>query len=133
MTHLQCRLPDVRVTKPQGLSSRMFFHVYSGPNAVAFAQLSTRSAVRQRRSGKQSGTADMAPGISYCLKNIEVRQNYRNLGIGSALLQEIISFCREERISALYGEARGEMDVLRRWYRNKGFKLDAIDNIEMPL
>lgn len=134
MTHLQCRLPDVTVTKPQGLSNRMFFHVYSGPNAIAFAQLSTATSRAMRRQRVAVDTNDQqVPGIRYCLKNIEVRQNYRNLGVGTALLQEIINFCKEERVTALYGEAKGEVESLRRWYRETGFELDAVDNIELSL
>ena len=60
-------------------------------------------------------------------------QNYRNLGVGTALLNEIINFCQDERVSALYGEAKGDLDVLRRWYRDQGFVLDAVDNIELSL
>ena len=133
MSQLQCQLPDITVTKPQGLSRRMFFHVYSGPNAIAYAQLSSGAASRRRRSVVERDEAAYSPGVSYCLKNIQVSQNYRNLGVGSALLQEIISFCRDERISALYGEAKGDMEILRRWYRAKGFELDAVDNIQLSL
>lgn len=111
----------------------MFFHVYSGPNAIAFAQLSTRSGSQQRRSLSRNPDVEQPPAISYCLKNIEVSQNYRNLGVGSALLDEIINFCQEERVSAIYGEAKGELAILRRWYRHKGFKLDAVDNIRLSI
>lgn len=133
MTSLQCKLPDVTVTKPRGLAPRMFFHAYSGPNAIAFAQLSTRSSNRQRRSLSKFPDAEQAPTISYCLKIIEVSQNYRNLGVGSALLSEIINFCQDERVSAIYGEAKGELEILRRWYRDKGFELDAVDNIRLSI
>ena len=56
---------------------------------------------------------------------------YRNRGIGTALLEEVISFCKDERISTLYGEAKGEIEALRRWYEEKGFELDDIDNIQL--
>ena len=132
MSQLQCGLPDVTVTKPKGLSSRMFFHVYSGPNAIAFAQLSSRTGNKHRRARVQYQSNEMdAPGISYCLKNIEVSQNYRNRGIGSALLDEIIHFCKDECISTIYGEAKGEVADLRRWYQGKGFELDSVDNIQL--
>ncbi len=73
------------------------------------------------------------PGVSYCLKNIEVSQNYRNKGIGSALLDEIIHFCKDERVSSIYGEAKGNISVLRRWYEQKGFELDNTNNIQLSL
>ena len=133
MSQLHCKLPDVTVTKPNGLSQSLFFHVYCGPNAIAYAHLSSGAGNRQRRPISRAALPLQTPGISYCLKKIEVSQNYRNLGIGTALLQEVISFCQDERISALYGEAKGEVEILRRWYRDKGFELDAVDNIQLTL
>lgn len=127
-------MPDLKVTKPNGLSSRLFFQVYSGPNAIAFAQLSAYAPNRHRRAANQAHTEGYAvPGVSYCLKNIEVSQHYRNKGIGSALLKEVIEFCRDERVSSLYGEAKGDVKTLRKWYQEEGFDLDAIDNIQLEL
>jgi len=134
MAQLQCRLPDVTVTKPKGLSRRMFFHAYSGPNAIAFAQLNSHPEKRHRRHlARPESAAEQVPSVSYCLKIIEVSQNYRNLGVGTALLNEIINFCQDERVAELYGEAKGDLDVLRRWYREQGFELDAVDNIQLSL
>jgi GNAT superfamily N-acetyltransferase len=132
MNTLQCELPDITLTKPKGLDSRLFFKVYNGPNAIAFAQLGSRTV--NDYSGVRSGFSEFgekAPGVNYCLKNIEVSQSYRNRGIGTALLEEVISFCKDERISTLYGEAKGEIEALRRWYEEKGFELDDIDNIQL--
>ena len=60
-------------------------------------------------------------------------QHYRNQGIGSALWNEIIKFCKEERVSSIYGEAKGEMAFLRKWYQGKGLDLDFADNIELHI
>lgn len=134
MNQLHCKLPDVTLTKPKGLSNRMFFHVYSGPNAIAFAQLSSaKNRVMRKQRIAVADHDEQVPGIRYCLKNIEVSQNYRNLGVGTALLKEIISFCKDEQVAALYGEAKGEVESLRRWYRDTGFELDAVDNIRLTL
>jgi GNAT superfamily N-acetyltransferase len=124
---LQCGMPDVKVTKPNGLAPSLFFHVYSGSNAIGFAQLSSRAANNYRRSL----TYDEAPSVSYCLKIIEVSQNYRNKGIGSALLDQVIDFCKDERVVSIYGEAKGDSAELRRWYEGKGFELDSVDNIQL--
>lgn len=130
MNQLSCRLPDLKVTKPQGLSSRLFFQVYSGANAIAFAQLSSRTP----RSRLSTAITDQEmPGISYCLRNIEVAHHYRNKGVGSALLHEVIDFCKQERVSALYGEAKGDLDALRKWYKGEGFELDEVNNIQLRL
>ena len=134
INRLRCDLPNVTVTKPSGLSRSMFFKAYSGPNAIAFAQLSSRAGVQRRRSAsRQTVNDDGAPGVSYCLRVIEVSQNYRNKGVGSALLNEIIDFCRDERVSLIYGEAKGELAALRRWYLEQGFEMDSVDNIQLSL
>lgn len=129
MSHLHCKFPDLRVTKPRGLSSRLFFQVYSGANAIAFAQLSSRAPKRLRSSHSWDDT----PSVSYCLRNIEVSHHYRNQGVGSALLQEVINFCKQERVSALYGEAKGDLGGLRKWYQGEGFELDEVNNIQLRL
>lgn len=130
MSSLCFRLPQLSLSKPRGLAPRLFFSVYDGPNAVAFAQLSSKAPNKFRKS-IVTRNARKAPGVSYCLKQIEVRQNYRNQGIGSALLDEVIRFCEDERVNALYGEAKGDHENLRRWYADKGFQIDCVDNIQM--
>ena len=132
LQELRCNIPDLKVTKPKGLASSLYFHVYSGTNAIGFAQLSTRSENNHRRSqSRRAASDDLAPGVSYCLKLIEVSQNYRNMGVGSALLDEVIGFCKDERVVSIYGEAKGNSAKLRRWYQDKGFELDSIDNIQL--
>ena len=129
---LQCGIHDLRVTKPSGLASSLFFHVYSGSNAIGFAQLSSRMANNHQRSvSRRASNDDSAPGVSYCLKIIEVSQNYRNEGIGSALLDEVIAFCKDEQVVSIFGEAKGDSEGLRRWYQGKGFDLDSVDNIQL--
>lgn len=136
MSVLQCELPDIVLSKPNGLASRLFFKVYkvyNGPHPIAFAQLSTKASNDYRKLVKSSEVESEAPGVSYCIKIIEVSHHYRNKGIGSALLDEVISFCKDERVSTLYGEAIGDVEILRRWYKDKGFELDEVDNIQLSL
>ena len=133
MSQLHCKFPDLKVTKPHGLSSRLFFQVYSGANAIAFAQLSSRTPKRLRVDQQSRILESAAPGVSYCLRNIEVSHHYRNQGVGSALLQEVIDFCKQERVSSLYGEAKGDLDSLRKWYKGEGFELDEVNNIQLHL
>ncbi len=130
--NLRCDIPDLRVTKPSGLASSLFFHVYSGTNAIGFAQLSSRARNNHQRSvSRRAANDEKAPGVSYCLKIIEISQNYRNKGVGSALLDEVIGFCKDESVVSLYGEAKGDSVELRRWYQGKGFDLDSVDNIQL--
>lgn len=133
MNELDCKIPDLTLTKPSGLSSQLFFQVYNGANAIAFAQLSSRAPNQFKPSSLVFPVEVSAPGVSYCLKNIEVSQHYRNKGVGSALLKEVIAFCKQERVNSLYGEAKGDMDSLRKWYIDEGFNLDSIDNIQLQL
>ena len=134
MSQLNCKLPDLKVKKPNGLSSSLFFHVFSGPNAIAFAQLSSRSRNQHERAANDSWReGSCVPGVNYCLKIIEVNSDYRNQGVGSALLKEVIDFCRDERVDSLFGQARGDMRTLRKWYQVEGFDLDVVDNIQLQL
>lgn len=137
MTSLQCAISQVQLTKPNGLAPQLFFSAYHGPNVIAFAQLSSRTENKfQYAPSANDGIhleSTQAPGVSYCLKQIEVQQNYRNQGIGSALLDEVIRFCKDQRVNTLYGEAKGDLEILRRWYSNKGFELDSVDNIQLSI
>jgi len=134
MSQLNCKLPDLKVKKPNGLSSRLFFQVFSGPNAIAFAQLSSRSPNQHWHAANDSQHEGFClPGVNYCLRIIEVNPDYRNQGVGSALLKEVIDFCRDEGVDSLYGQIRGDIHALRKWYQAEGFDLDAVDNIQLRL
>ena len=90
-------------------------------------------AVNNQPLDSDPDESQMSLGLSYCLKNIVVSQNYRNRGIGTALLEAVINYCKVQRVTSIHGEARGEMKALRKWYQNNGFKMDCVDNIEIPL
>lgn len=127
---------DITVCRPPGLSRRMFFHAYAGPVMVGYAHLSSRVPAAGSKRDQFSATQeqDERPGgVSYCLKLIEVNQNYRKRGIGSVLLEEIIGFCREQRVQSLYGEAKGDREQLRRWYAGRGFEVSSSDDISLRL
>ena len=134
MNSLECDLPDIKVTKPKGLSSHLFFQAFCGPNAIGFARLSSRTQNKHRRVRfYNADKTQNIPGVSYCLKIIEVSHQYRNMGVGSALLDEVIRFCMDERVTSIYGEAKGDIKALRHWYQEKGFDMDSVDNIQLPL
>ncbi|MEX2130129.1 MAG: GNAT family N-acetyltransferase [Pseudohongiellaceae bacterium] len=135
MNHLQCGLPEIRLRQPVALGPRLFFQVFNGTHAIAYAHLSARNAVlaRQQSQSSEDSSAVRSLGISYCLKNIEVSHAYRNRGIGTALLDEVVKFCRESQVSSIYGEAKGDMETLRRWYKGSGFKLNQRDHIRLNM
>ncbi len=128
MKKFKCPVPDLQIVQPRGLSEQLFFRVYSGPTSIAFAELSRPSGPRRNIPAFSDSSG---PGVSYCLRNIAVAQNYRNMGVGTALLDEVLEFCRSHRISRLYGEAKGETEFLKKWYRRHGFSVDEVDNIEI--
>lgn len=76
---------------------------------------------------------DARPGVTYALKMIQVSQNYRNRGIGTVLLKEILHYCRSHNIQRVTGEIKGEIDRLRAWYGRNGFRIVNDTWIEFPL
>ena len=135
MYQLQCELPDIRLRQPVALGPRLFFQVFNGPHAIAYAHLSARHSILARPQTRaiEDSAEVPPPGISYCLKNIEVSHAYRNRGIGTALLDEVVKFCRESQVTSIYGEAKGDMEILRRWYKSSGFKLGQRDHIRLNM
>ena len=67
---------------------------------------------------------------TWSLHSIQVSQNYRNRGIGTALLQEILRYCRHHNIHRLVGDMRGELPALQRWYQRHGFRISTEHRLE---
>ena len=130
MTPINESIADLSIVSPSGLSSRMLFRVYSGLNVIAYAQLRRPSA---KRRAKLAFAEKNGVSVSYHLANIAVSQNYQNLGVGSALLTEVLNFCHSQHVSCLYGEAKGDSELLAHWYRRHGFIVDEADNIQLDL
>lgn len=126
---LQCGIEDVQLVTPDALDARLVFRVYLGASQIAFARLDRGSPRDRERNRRQSDRN--APSVSYCLRTIVVLQNYRGYGIGSALLDVVLDHCRAHRVSLLYGEIRGDMAGLTRWYRGRGFHV--VDGHEIRL
>ncbi len=122
-------LADFTIRRPQALSDRVDFQVYEGTTPVAYARLSSRQNQRTHRRSSGEGS----PGVSYCLKIIEVSHHHRNRGVGSALLDEVIEFCRDQRVRSIYGEAVNDSQALRRFYEQKGFLVSADKRLHLPL
>ena len=62
---------------------------------------------------------------------IEVAQNCRYAGLGTALLQEVIRYCRDHRIDTLCGEIKGDLRTLSAFYRRNGFVVDREHRISL--
>jgi GNAT superfamily N-acetyltransferase len=66
---------------------------------------------------------------------IKKSQNYRGKGYGTALLNEVIAYCRSNGIKSIQGKAMGEhpkTDLLG-WYKSKGFEVTNGNNIYIEL
>jgi GNAT superfamily N-acetyltransferase len=50
---------------------------------------------------------------------------YRNRGIGSKLLKNVIALCKSSNISILNGNMHGEIDKLKSWYSLHGFAING--------
>jgi ribosomal protein S18 acetylase RimI-like enzyme len=129
MAHINSLVSNIRVVSPVGLARQMLFRVYSDLNPIAYARLSSPPV----RRAPLSAAGESSPSVSYYLSNIAVSQNYQNLGIGSALLEAVLSFCHFQHVRFLYGKAKGDSELLAHWYRRHGFVVDADDNIALDL
>ncbi len=48
---------------------------------------------------------------------------YRNQGVGTALLKELIDVCKVAGISEIHGEIHGDTSILFPWYKKHGFTI----------
>jgi GNAT superfamily N-acetyltransferase len=123
----------IEILPPVEHDSKLLFQVFCNGTPIAFARL------QKLQSDENSGNrvvqlfeAQRCP--TYRLKLIQVSQNYRNQGIGSILLHEIVHYCRNHNIKRLIGEMLGgDLPALQRWYLAKGFTVDDSNNIELRI
>ncbi len=111
------------ICTPELVADKLWFRAFDNAVPIAHARVEKLAS----RLANDSKTAS-----GYSLKMIEVNQNYRQLGIGSAMLESIIDFCHEHKIPALQGEIRGDKALLSEWYANHGFLVRDGERIELP-
>lgn len=120
----------IEIVPPVEHESSLLFQAFCNGMPIAFARLKKLEFdQRYEQCVVQLFSARRRP--AYCLKLIQVSQNYRNRGIGTVLLREIIHYCRNHNISRLTGEIHGEFVPLQRWYRANGFSIDAGNRLEL--
>jgi len=123
---------NFEIMPPQEHDSKLSFQVLCNGTPIAYARLKKEEAdQRYENRVVQIFSARRAP--TYCLKMIQVSQNYRNQGIGALLMQEVIHYCRHHNIFRIVGEMQGEIPALQRWYKANGFTVHADRSIEMLL
>ena len=120
----------IHIQSPATNGDRLLFRVYDNASPIGYARL---KKVRSRKI-ISSNTIDMFDpnGVdSYELKMIEVAQNYRQRGVGTSLLNEVNRYCQNSNICRITGEIKGDLRVLKSWYRSKGFTVNGNNRIEL--
>lgn len=128
---LECE-EQFEIVPPQEHSSRLSFQALYNGVPIAYARL-RKEEIDQRYDKRviQLFSARRAP--TYHLKMIQVAQNYRNRGIGSILLKEIIHYCKHHNIDRIVGDIQGDVEALQRFYQENGFTVHPNHSIEIKL
>jgi GNAT superfamily N-acetyltransferase len=120
----------INILPPESSGEKLLFRVFDNGSPIGYARLKKITS----RKKKATNVIDMfdPDGFNvYELKMIEISQNYRHQGVGTNLLQEIISYCKKSNIKRLTGEIKGDARTLRHWYRNNGFTISHDDHINL--
>jgi GNAT superfamily N-acetyltransferase len=120
----------ISILPPIDRGEKLLFRVFDNAAPIGYARLRKVSC----RAKKPENVIDMFDPdgySSYELKMIEISQNYRQRGVGTSLLQEVIQYCRDSNIIRLTGEIKGDSRTLRDWYSNNGFQVSNDDQIEL--
>jgi GNAT superfamily N-acetyltransferase len=112
----------VEIIPPDEHDARLHFQVFCNGMPIGHARLEKveRSTYSQNRV---LNLFDARHCPTFSLKMIQVSQNYRNRGIGTVLLKEILHYCKHHNVHRVTGEIKGEMEPLRQWYRKNGFAI----------
>jgi GNAT superfamily N-acetyltransferase len=107
---------------PAEHGARLHFQVFCNAMPIGHARLEKveRSAVSRNHV---LNLFDARHCPTFSLKMIQVSQTYRNRGVGTVLLKEILHYCKSHNIHRLTGEIKGELAPLRSWYRDNGFSI----------
>lgn len=133
MPGLQSR--RISIQTPAVTGQTLLFRLFDNALPIGYARLGilpVKARVSPSVSVRVKTASPTGSGTStYELKMIEVAQNYRHAGLGTALLQEVIRYCRENHIGALRGEIKGDLRTLSAFYRRNGFTIDQDHRISL--
>lgn len=120
------------IIPPAEHAARLQFQVFCNGMPIGYARLEKveRSNYSQNRV---LNLFDARHCPTYALKIIQISQNYRNRGLGTVLLREILHYCKNHNVHRVTGEIKGEMALLRSWYRKNGFTIVNDTWIEFQL
>lgn len=122
----------IELLPPVEGTDKLLFQGFCNGLPIAFARLK-RLHLAANRDSNVIPLSPLADRTTWILQSIQVSQNYRNCGIGSALLAEIRHYCGHYGITRLVGEMSGDLPALRRWYLRNGFKVSADNRLELLL
>jgi GNAT superfamily N-acetyltransferase len=117
---------------PSQIDNDLHFQVICNGQPIALALLET-AAIPRLADEKIVELLTLLNRSTYALKSIQVDAPYRNRGIGSMLLQEVLHWCRHNQVQRLIGELDGNIPLLRRWYHNNHIRVTANDQIDQIL
>ena len=120
----------INILPPSFVGEKLIFRVYDHAPPIGYARL-RKTASPTKAAGKSVDTLDHGSLNAYELKMIEIAQNYRQQGLGTSLLKEIIKYCKDSKIKKLTGEIKGDDRTLRHWYSNNGFTVSKDNRIEL--
>ena len=109
---------------------KLLFQGFCNALPIAFARLKRLHAGADQDC-KVVPLHAAADRSTWVLQNIQVSQNYRNRGIGSALLAEVRHHCSHYGITRLVGDMTGDLPALRRWYLRNGFTVSSDNRLEL--
>lgn len=122
----------IELLPPVAGDDKLLFQGFCNGLPIAFARL---KRIRPDEAANRKVVQLLAAvrPATWSLQSIQVAQNFRGRGIGSALLREILHHCHHHGIQRLVGEMKGDLPALRRWYARHGFQLCADDRLELLL
>ncbi|MDC1527482.1 GNAT family N-acetyltransferase [Gammaproteobacteria bacterium] len=120
----------INILPPSFGGEKLIFRVYDHASPIGYARL-RKTASPSKSVGKSLDMLDHDSHNAYELKMIEIAQNYRQQGLGTSLLKEIIKYCKDSNIKKLTGEIKGDDRTLRHWYSNNGFTVSNDNRIEL--
>ena len=120
------------IIPPLEHDARLQFQVFCNGMPIGYARL--EKVERSTYGGNRVlNLFDARHCPTFALKMIQVSQTYRNRGIGTVLLKEVLHYCKSHNVHRVTGEIKGETGRLREWYRKNGFAVVNDTWIEFQL
>lgn len=118
---------------PAEYDAQLQFHVICNGLRIGQARL---DRIERPSSGDNRvlNLLDVRHRTAYTLTMIRISENYRNRGIGTVLLKEILHYFRSHNVHRITGEIDDSTQVerarLQDWFRRNGFAIVGENTIE---